>query len=121
MHVHEADDGHCNHLGANSGRLQVEPKNQSIMLRACVSVHMYATEPDAQGSVTPYCIISLGIRLRMSLRTMHFVSVDYSVQAQLVAVGSQLVGTVAVLGVVNNGAAESRYHNTILDSWWENG
>ena len=49
----------------------------------------------------------------MPLRTIHFVSVYYMAQAQLVAAGSQLVDTVAALGVTVDGAADGRYHNTI--------
>ena len=54
----------------------------------------------------------------MSLRTMHFVSVYYIAQAQLVAVGSQLGGTVVALGVIVDDAADGRYHNTI---WMKKG
>ena len=49
----------------------------------------------------------------LSPRTMHFVSVYHIAQAQLVAAGSQLVGTVAALGVTVDGAADGRHYNII--------
>ena len=44
---------------------------------------------------------------------MHFVSVYYIAQAQLVGTGLLLVGTVAALGVAVDGAADGRHYSII--------